>query len=279
MCYRDLSVYLSIKRGIAMSITRNLTAVVVCATACSQVQALLSVNVLQDNTTLPGWVINTFTVDSDTDLTVAVALSELSSGSMLQVPGLFSNPIIRPNGPGDSYISINDDPFTNAGLTAGDLTRPADPPPATFDDTGIAIVWRNTRTNDIGAGMHLATLTFSDDTVGDLELWALSVQGGKLMNTYSLDGGFVSLINSISPPPLPDPPIDTDPLPETGTGGNTGTGTGTGTGGNTNPGSGLPGDSGPTGSNNPIPEPAGLGLLAVAAAMIGGLHRRRLGAA
>ncbi len=269
----DLFNYHFTTRGIAMSITRNLIAVTVCATACSQAQALLSLNVLQDNTTLPGWVINTFTVDTDRDLTVAAALSDLSSGSMLQVPG-FSNPVIRPNGLGDSYISINDDPFTSAGLTAGDLTQPAPPPPVKFDDTGIAVVWRNIRTSDIGVGMHLATLTFSDDAVGDLEFWAVSVEG-KLKNKYSLDGGFVSLINSIPPPPLPDPPVDTDPLPDPDTGGSTDPGTG----GNTNPGSGLPGHITPDGNSNPIPEPAGLGLLGLCVALIGGLHRKRLGSA
>ena len=50
-------------------------------------------------------------------------------------------------------------------------------------------------------------------------------------------------------------------------------------GGSTDTGSTDPPDGGdifPTG--NTIPEPAGLGLLAVAAAFFGGLHRRRLGA-
>jgi len=254
-----------------MSMTRNLIAVAVCASACSQARALLSINVLQDNTTVPGWVINTFTVDSDTDLTIGAALSDLSSGSMLQIPGFSTSPI-QSNGPGDSFIDINGDPFSSSGLTVGDLTRPADPPPATFDSTGIAMIWSNSRTSDIGIGMHLATLTFSDDAAGGLELWAASGQG-ILKNRYSLDGGFLSLTRSIPPPPIPDPPIDTDPLPDPnpGAGGNNDPGTG----GNTNPGSGLPGDTFPDGGDNPVPEPASLTLLGVCAAIFGGLRRRR----
>ncbi len=246
-----------------MSMTRNLLAVAVCATACSPVWALLSINVLQDDTTVPGWVINTFTVDSDTDVTAAIALSDLSSGSMLQVPGFFT--LKRSNGPGDSFISINDDLNTVTGLGVLDLTIPDPAPPTAFDDTGIAMLWFNTSTSDIGLGMHLATLTFSQDTMGSLDLWAGSGQGFR-QNIYSITDGFAELTSTIAPPPIPDPPIDPDPLPDPDP--------------DPDPGSNDPPDGDPvSGGGNPIPEPAGLGLLAVAAAAFGGLHRRRLNVA
>jgi hypothetical protein len=249
-----------------MSTTRNLLAVAVSVTVCSQAQALLSVNVLQDNTTVPGWVINTFTADSDADLLSALASSNLSTGSMLQVPGFFLDK--RSNGPGDSFININGDPNTISGLGAGDV---GDPTPR-FDSTGIAMTWLNIRGTDIGTGMHLATLTFSDDAVGGLQFW-VGVGQRILQEEYSILDGFVNLSSSYLPPPPPppppnDPPIDTNPLPDPNPG----------PGNDPNPGPGLPGDLAPDGGNNPIPEPAGLGLLGLCAAVIGGLHRRRLGA-
>lgn len=235
-------------------------AAAVCALTTTGAQALLSVNVLQDNTTLPGWVINTFTVDSDTNLTVAAALTDLSSGSMLQVPGFYSP--TRSNGLGDSYIDINGDLSTSWGLTVGDLTQPEAPPPATFDSAGIATVWSNIRFGDIGTGMHLATLTFSDDAAGGLELWTGTAQG-ILKNMYTLDGGLFSLSSSIPPPPIPDPPIDPDPLPDPDPG--------------TTPGTGPPNPIPyPDTGSGAVPEPVGLGIFGAFVAVVGGLHRRRL---
>jgi hypothetical protein len=248
-----------------MSMMRNLFAGVLCVAVSSQAYALLSVNVLQDDTTVPGWVINTFTVDSDQDFTSAVALSNLFTGSMLQIPGPFT--LKQSSGPGDSFININDDPNTISGLAAGDLGGTA----ARFDSTGIDMTWFNTSTSDIGSGMHLATLTFSEDTAGSLELWAVSGQGLR-QNIYSITDGIAELTSTIAPRPLPDPPMDPDPLPEPDPG----------------PGSGgdPPNDPPGTGGNppghatgSPIPEPAGLGLFAVAAAGFGALRRRRLNVA
>lgn len=237
--------------------TRNLFAGITCAAACSQAYALLSVNVLQDDTTVPGWVINTFTVDSDTDVTVAEALSRLDSGSMLQVPGIFNSR--QSNGLGDSFFNINNDGLTIAGLGAGDLGNSN----AIFDSTGISQTWFNIRTSDIGTDMHLATLTFSDDAVGDFDLIVASGQGQR-NSSYSILNGFIDLTSTIDPRPIPIPPDN--PNPPSNPGGNPGTG---GTPPN-------PGSSGNPGSNT-IPEPVGLGLIALAAAAFGGLHRRRLG--
>jgi hypothetical protein len=249
-----------------MSMMRNLFAGVLCVAVSSQAYALLSVNVLQDDTTVPGWVINTFTVDSDTDVTAALALSELSSGSMLQIPGPFT--LKQSSGPGDSFININGDLNTVSGLGVLDLTFPDPAPPTVFDDTGIAMLWFNISTSDIGTDMHLATLTFSADTAGDLELWAVSGQGFR-QNIYSITDGVAELTSTIAPRPLPDPPMDPEPLPEPDPG--------PGPGGD--PPNDPPGTGGsPTGpgSGSPIPEPAGLGLFAVAAAGFGALRRRRL---
>jgi len=250
-----------------MFTTRHLTAFALSAALCSQAHALLSINVLQDNTTVPGWVINTFTVDSvEQDITAVVAFSDLLSGSMLQVPGFYT--FKQSNGPGDSYININDDPNTNGWLGYGDLVGGA--PEAFFDETGIGMSWFNIRTSDIGIDMHLATLTFSDDSIGDFDLLVFNGQGRR-QSTYSIIDGFVEFTSTIDPRPIPDPPVDPNPLPDPGEdpGGNPGGNPGSG-GNPPNPGSG--GNSG----GNTIPEPAGLGLIALAAATFGGLHRRRL---
>lgn len=246
-----------------MSITRSLVAALVCAVACTPVQALLSVNVLQDNTSVPGWVINTFTVDSiEQDITVAVALSDLSSGSMLQVPGFY--PFKQSNGLGDSYVSINDDPNTNGWLGSGDLGGPED---AFFDETGIGMAWYNIGTNDTGLGMHLATLTFSSNAVGDFTLLLAGSEGLRRSDYEILDGA-IELYSTVDPRPIPDPPIDPDPLPDPGEDPGTG-------GGPIDPGPGG-GDPGGDGGSNTIPEPAALGLIGLVVAAFGGLHRRRL---
>ena len=250
-----------------MDMTRRLIVSAVCAVACSQAQALMSINVFQDDTSVPGWVVNTFTVDSDTDLTAAVALTRLNSGSLLQVPGFFGDK--RSNGLGDSYISINNDELTIAGLGAGDLGSQA----AIFDSTGISQTWLNTSTSDIGTGMHLATLTFSEDTSGNLEFIIAAASGFYTKIGYGLTDGIATEGEVVKYEPKPDP----NPLPDPGDddpGENPGGDPGDNPGGN--PG-GNPGSGGnPSGGGSPIPEPAGLGLIALVAVAIGGLHRRRL---
>jgi len=247
-----------------MSMKRNLLTAVVCATACTQAHALLSINVLQDDTSVPGWVINTFTVDSDADLTAAVALSRLNSGSMLQVPGFFGDK--RSNGLGDSFFNINGDELTIAGLGAGDLGSAA----AIFDSSGISQTWFNIKSSDIGLGMHLATLTFSDDTSGSLEFLTTSAGDFLTKVSYGVTDGIATAGEIVVYEP-PEPPVDTDPLPDPGDDDPVDN---PGSGGNpTNPG---PGGTPAGDGGNTIPEPAGLGLIALAAAAFGGLHRRRL---
>lgn len=229
-----------------------------CALNTGQVaHALLSINVTNDDTLVPGWVVNTFTADSDTDLTAAGALSNLTSGSLLQLPGFFPNTM--PNGPGDSYISINNDPNTNSGLTAGDLVTSGPTPPATFDDAGIAMIWFNIGQNDLGTGLHLATLTFSADALGNLGFLASAsgdylVKGSfDIINGVAIPGEFIFF----EPPPRTDPVPN--PLP------------------NPNPNPNPKPNPNPNPDGNAIPEPVWLGFLAVGAAVVGGLHRRRLG--
>lgn len=248
-----------------MNARRITLAAVACALATGHAHALLSINVSHDDALVPGWIVNTITADSDTDVTAAGALSDLTSGSLLQLSGFFPNTM--PNGPGDSYISINNDPNTNSGLTAGDLTRPEPPPPATFDDAGIAMIWFNIGQNDIGTGLHLATLTFSADALGNLGFLA-SASGGYLakgsfdiVNGVAIPGEFIFF----EPPPRTDPVPNPQPNPNPKPNPNP----------DLNPGGGLPGDLNLDG--NAIPEPVWLGFLAAGAALIGGLHRRRLG--
>lgn len=274
MLYRILSFHPSIKRGIAMPFTRDLLAVAVCATACSQAQALMSINVLQDDTTVPGWIINTFTVDSDTDVMIATALSDLSSGSILDLPGFF--PQTASNGPGDSFVTINGNRNTSAGLSAGDLGGAST---ASLNSSRIDLTWYTTNTDDIGLGMHVATFTFSDDAQGVLSFGVLAsgqqryalftiADGVSIMDKSSTYLPFTLWVSRPPVPPIPDPPLDTDPLPDPDPDPDPG---------NDPPDPGLPDVIISDGGNNPIPEPAGLGLLGLCAALIGGLHRRRPG--
>jgi hypothetical protein len=241
-------------------------ATVVCVSIGSQANALLSINLQQDSTTVPGFVINTFTVDSDTDLLSAVALSDLSSGSILNLSGPIPVETFS-NGPGDSFVTINGNPNTFIAGGAGDL-GPSAPVAAIFNDSLISLAWGSTSTDDIGLGLSLATFTFSEDAMGSLGM-IVGSQDTRWSGFFSIDSGAVSLASSssfvvIDPDPLPPTP---NPNPNPNPGNNNPP-----TGNNPPPTGGNP----PPAHDSPIPEPAGLGLLAVAAAFIGGLHRRRL---
>jgi hypothetical protein len=243
-----------------MNVHRFTTAVAACAIAAGPANALLSINVAQDDTTVPGWVVNTFTLDCDQDLLSMVALSDLTSGSMLNLPGVW--PDTFSNGPGDSYYSINNDPNTNGGLAPGDLGGY----PGFFDENGIGMTWYNIGRSDIGIGLHLATLTFSEDTFGSLGFITYAGDG-YVEGTFDINDGIADLVQSYvsepEPDPDPDPGNDPDPVttPDPGT---------------------TPDPPPPTPIPYPnpgssaVPEPVGLGVLGAFVAIIGGLHRRRL---
>lgn len=228
--------------------------------ACNHAEALLTINVTSDTSLVPGYVVNTFTVDSDTDMTIAAALTDLNSGSILQVPGFFGP--IKSNGPGDSYVSMNNSPNSLAFLGAADLGGETGP---TFNESLIDVTWYSTDTGDIGTGMHLATFTFSADAQGLLSLGVLTATEHEYSLYSILDG--MTILDQVSshpfvigtgrpipsPPPPPPPPAPTpDPNPGTGI----------------NP----PPDPG----GDAIPEPTWLGIVAAGTALLGVMHRRRL---
>lgn len=234
-----------------MSASRLTLVITMCALATPQAHALLSINVTQDYTTVPGWVVNTFTADSDFDITIMVAYSELTSGSMLNLPSIF--PETLSTGPGDSYFSINDDPYTSGWLGHGDLVGGT--PDPFFDEHGIGMAWHNLRTTDIGTDLHLATLTFSEDTFGSL-LFETLAGDAEMRGTFDINGGIASLAQLYVQEP------DTDPQSDPGSNPNTG---------------GTP-DSNPNPNTggSAVPEPVGLGIFGAFVAILGGLHRRRL---
>jgi hypothetical protein len=244
-----------------MRVHRVLFAAAACALVAGQSYGPLSLNVSQDFTTVPGFVVNTFTADSGTDITIGTALSKLSAGSIFNQPGLF--PISQSNGPGDSYVSINNNTGTMAILGAGDL---GGTPTPVLDDTKINLGWFTTDIDDIGLGMHIATLTFSDDAQGELS-FAILAGSVSRFDLFSISNGIAMLedtstyspfhLSGVGPTKPWTPPPNPNPNP------------------NPNPGGGSTGGSSGTGGNA-VPEPVWLGLLAIGTAVIGGLHRRRL---
>lgn len=244
-----------------MSALKPAVIALICASSSSQALALLTVNIFHDDTTVPGWVINTFTADSDIDLTSAAAFSAPVTGSILNLPGPVPVETFF-NGPGDSFVTINGNPNTAANLGAGRTLGGATTP--TLSSSLIDLTWYNTNADDIGLGMHLATFSFSEDATGELVMAVGTADGTVLLFHHLITDGFASL-SSIStlgtgdpdpnPPPngspAPTPTPDPSPPPDPG------------------------GDLFPDG--NAIPEPVGLGLLGVGVALMGGLHRKRLG--
>lgn len=236
-----------------MNALRLTSALIPLTLATAPVHALLSINVTHDDTLVPGYIVNTFTLDSDTDITSTVALTELTSGTMYDTDGAYK---LSPfSTPGDSYISINNDPNTNGGLGYGDLTGHS-APAAFFDENGIGMAWFNVRDTDVGDDMHLMTLTFSNDTYGALQCLTLSASHGRLNALFDIAEGYadISVLDVTEPQPEPDPDPNPDPDPDL----------------NPDP------QPNPNPGGNAIPEPVGLGVLAASAAVLGGLHRRRL---
>ena len=247
-----------------MSTLRKLSALVagmVCSLAASPTHALLSLNVTHDDTLLPGYVVNTFTLDSDEDISSAVAYSELTAGSMYDSDGSYRQSYFST--PGDSYISINNDPNFTGGLGYGDLTGGATA--AFFDENGIGMTWFNICATDMGTDLHLMTLTFSIDTLGSLQFLTLPGYNGRIEATFDITDGvadFADLyIRESDPEPEHNSYPGTDPDPGT-----------TPPPPNPNP---IPYPN-PGGGSHAIPEPAGLGVLGAIVAIVGGLHRKRL---
>lgn len=239
-----------------MFIRRTAIAATACALCAGSTHGLMSIHVTHDDALLPGWVVNTFTADSDKDIFGLAAHSHIWQGSILNDPADY--PFVLSSGPGDSYVSINNNPQTNASLGGGDAGGQKTP---IFDNTEIDLTWYSLSTTDFGLGIHLATLTFSDDTIASLSIRLF--RGGEEFGydrVFQVINGVASYdprYNGIQPPYIPNPdpnPIDPNPDPDPGGG----------TGGNPYP------------NGEPIPEPVWLGFLAASAALIGGLHRRRL---
>jgi len=161
-----------------MKMMKYVLPVIAAGFAASSAQAALTFNVTSDAVTVPGFVINVITVDSDSDLTAVGATSQgLTAGQLNQVTFGSFVPAATSNigNPADSFLSINGDGASV--LQAGGGVNTGGGTPAIFNDNQIDATWNDLALNDIGTGMHVATLVFSVSANGTFSMIATNAAG------------------------------------------------------------------------------------------------------
>lgn len=159
-----------------MTISKFVLPVIIAGFAAGSAQAALRFNVVSDAGLIEGFVVNTITVDTDIDLNAISATSQLVSGTLNQLafPPLFPDaetaPATADFGPGDSFVTIDGDQAVEARFGGGANTGGEAAP--TFNTSGIDLTWDNVRTTDIGSGILIARLVFSDDASGSFQMMA-----------------------------------------------------------------------------------------------------------
>lgn len=162
-----------------MTTSRFVLLTILSGFAAGSAQAALSFNVQWDAELIDGFVVNTITIDADSDLSGVGATSQLVSGTLNQLAAPPAFPDAETAlatidlGPGDSFVTINGDPFTGAPVGGGVNT--GGEALAIFNSSQIDLTWSNFGSNDIGNGLLVARLVFSDDANGSFQMIAVSI--------------------------------------------------------------------------------------------------------